>query len=121
MQSISALYQAGHYGDAVSLYLSSNFRPQIDPGKIFVAGAAYFKLGEYRESYRCLQSIQVSYSEDINFLSLYAASCRHLGKLDESKKVLFCAPLEPSKWYSPVTKLKSSSVASVAPDAEISF
>lgn len=91
MQSVFELYQANRHTDVVSLYLKSDWRPQVDPDKIYVVAASYFKLGEYSESYQFLKAISSSYSEDINFLSLYAASCRHVGHLSESKSIFLRA------------------------------
>lgn len=91
MQSVFDLYQADRHNDVVSLYLSSDWRPQVDSDKIYIVAASYFKLGHYNESYQFLKAIQVSFSEDINFLSLYAASCRHVGQLSESKSIFLKA------------------------------
>lgn len=91
MQSIYDLYQADRHNDVVSLYLSSDWRPQVDSDKIFIVAASYFKIGEYSESYQLLKSIQSSFSDDINFLSLHAAACRKVGQLSESKSIFSCA------------------------------
>lgn len=91
MPSISELYQADRHNDVVSLYMRSDWRPQVDFDKIFVVAASYFKLGDYRESYPLLKAIQTSYVGDVGFLSLYAATCRHIGQLVESQTIFLKA------------------------------
>ena len=85
MQDIASLYNQSRHTDVVSLYQTSTSDNHSDPLVSQYVAASYFKLGNYHEAYQILKAIYSVLIDNVSYLSLYAATCRNLGRLDESK------------------------------------
>ena len=87
MQDFLALYNANRHHDVISLSYEKNISPTSDPYATHIVAASFFRIGDFTKSHDLLSQLHHCFAENIDFLSLYAASCRNVGRLDESKKL----------------------------------
>ena len=66
-------YESRKYSDVIKKWNSSLVSPEQDPQSTYIVAASYLSLGNYEESAKLCGSIDGFYSNDINFLAMYAA------------------------------------------------
>lgn len=85
------LLQEQKYSAIIEVASEIAFSPLETPARANVIAAAYFFLGQFEECMALLEVIEPALSSDPNFLSLYGATYRRLGKLERAKDVLAAA------------------------------
>lgn len=86
-----ALLREQKYTEIVDQASKISFSPLESPATTNIIAAALFCLGQFDECMEMLETIKPALASDPNFLSLYGATNRRLGKLDRAKEVLAAA------------------------------
>ena len=81
----------GAYSQVISLAESLNISPSNDPEACHVLAASYFLIGEIEKAHSLLTDLAPLFDSNVNFLSLYAATCRRQGDLRLSKELFLKA------------------------------
>ena len=84
MKELTSLFNQSRHHEVIACYIDADLQPNHDPNSAQIAAASYFRLGKYQNAYNILVEIYSSFDDYLSYLSLYAASCRHLSRLDES-------------------------------------
>ena len=85
MKELTSLFNQSRHHEVIACYIDADLQPNHDPNSAQIAAASYFRLGKYQNAYNILVEIYSSFADNLSYLSLYAATCRHLSRLDESK------------------------------------
>lgn len=93
--SILDLFNTGYYAKAISVARNYCSDLSTDPLLSKLVAGCYFKIGEYTTAISHLAPLEAVFYNDLDFLSLYAASCRRIGDLNKSQS-LFKKALEIS-------------------------
>ena len=87
--SISNLLQqfnSGQYRKILDQALDQKFDLLHDPLAAQVVAGAHFQLGEFSKAESILDQHQASLGDDVNYLSLFGATCRRLGQLSKARQ-----------------------------------
>lgn len=97
--SLHDLYQASRYSDVVRLATDNSLSPGTHPLECKIFAASLFQLDEYKSCYELLVELESICGEDTDYLSLFAASARRIGKFDQAsdlfQKALRIDPSSP--------------------------
>lgn len=86
--TILDLFNSGHFNKAIKLAYQSSPDLGLDPNLSKVVAGCYFQIGEYRKSLELLSPLESVFSQDLEYLSLFAATYRRNGQFTKSQ-VLF--------------------------------
>ena len=86
MTNLQSLYESNQHHLVINSFEKNNVSIQSDPLSSQLVAASYFQLGQYRDAFNILEQIYSSFSDNSNFLSLYAATCRHLGRTADAQR-----------------------------------
>ena len=82
--SLSELLKAGLHSEVVKVSSDLGVSPGVYPLASKILAASYFHLGEYDSAFSILSDLESSYGEDVDYLTLFASTCRRLGNLDQA-------------------------------------
>ena len=82
--SLSELLKAGLHSEVVKVSSDLGVTPGVHPLASKILAASYFHLGEYDSAFSILSDLESSYGEDVDYLTLFASTCRRLGNLDQA-------------------------------------
>lgn len=86
--SILDCFTRGDYSRGVELAQENQILPSNDPYSSHVVAACLFRLGRFQDSFKLLQQLESSLSENVEYLSLYGATSRRLGYFDKAESLL---------------------------------
>jgi tetratricopeptide (TPR) repeat protein len=86
------LYQSGDHQGMVRHYQDSGFSTANNPEESLLYAASLFNCGQFSLCVDICSSLFPSHSTDIDFIALYGACLRRLGRLEESKLIFETAP-----------------------------
>ena len=86
--NLNELYANNHFHEIVA-YLESKEKISYedDPLESQLFAASYFRLGNYTKAYDILSNLESSLINDVNYLSMYGATCRRLGNHTKAKEL----------------------------------
>lgn len=94
------LFQSGRHREVVQQAQQQGVTPQAQPLLAQVVAASLFRLGEYGQALPLLEQLEASLGQEVDYLSLLAATCRRLGLLDRARaafeRALVLAPEAPA-------------------------
>lgn len=82
--SLSKLLKAGLHSEVVKVALDLGVTPGVNPLASKILAVSYFHLGEYDSAFSILSDLESSYGEDVDYLTLFATTCRRIGNLDQA-------------------------------------
>lgn len=85
--NILELFNAGYYTKAITLSLKSSDSLHDDPFLAKIVAGCYFQIGEFSSAIQLLGSLESIFYSDLDYLSLYAASCRRVGDFTKSQSL----------------------------------
>jgi len=85
--SFASLINSFKYDEVVNKYISERLNTSQNPDESRAYAVALFKLGKVKECADVCSSLYSSYDQDENFVSMYGACLRRLGRISESKTV----------------------------------
>lgn len=88
VEQLASLYNQGRYHDIVTLSEDNGISADIDPLCANILAASLFQLGEFTKALIILDQLETIAGEDINYLSLYGATCRRLGHMQKAESLL---------------------------------
>ena len=80
--SLRNLFNQGRFSEIIQIAKSRSIVPQSSPLASQILAASLFKNGDYEDSYSILSDLESTLGEQSDYLSLYAAAARRLGKLE---------------------------------------
>ena len=80
------LYNKKNYNNVISICQTRKTEIENNPLYMQVLAASYFQINEYENALEILYSIEGAIGNDINFLSMFGATLRRLGKKQEASK-----------------------------------
>jgi len=80
-------FQAGRYRELVQV-CEQELQPAQDPLAAQVLAAALFQLSQYEQAAAVLAELEGALGDLADYLSLYGATCRRLGRLDRARELL---------------------------------
>ena len=80
------LYNKSKYTKVIALYQERKNEIDNNPLYMQVLAASYFQINEYEKTLDILYSIEAAIGNDINFLSMFGATLRRLGRKQEASK-----------------------------------
>ena len=83
-----SLYRSSKHSDVINHFKSQITSPAAEPEISKIVAASFFALGDLSSCYEILFSIESCFSSDIEYLSMFGACCRRLGKLHDAKSLL---------------------------------
>lgn len=87
LESLSNQFAAGRFSEVINRALSSSVSPGTAPNESKILAASYFRLGDFEKARSILIELEAIFSESPDYLSLYAATSRRLGLLDDADKL----------------------------------
>ena len=81
------LFEKNEFSTVIQEWEIKQYQPGTDPESAFIVAASQFRLGNVEEAASICQQIQGVFSNNENFLSLYAAIQRRLGLLKSSEEM----------------------------------
>lgn len=81
------MFNQGEHEKIIDLYNQNSLNTQNAPAESRVVAASYFSLSQYNHSHQILADLYSSFSQDIEYLSLYGACCRRLQKYDLADQI----------------------------------
>ena len=81
---ILALFQAGRHREVVDCGRAAGISVVDQPLLAQVLAASLFRLGRYSEALQLLEPLDGALGQQVDFLSLYGATCRRLGQLQRA-------------------------------------
>ena len=79
-QELYNLFNQGRFSEVIQFSKSHSISPQSSPIASQILAASYFKNGDFDESYSILSELESVLGTESDFLSLYAAASRRVGK-----------------------------------------
>ena len=87
-EALLIAFNNGQFSNVVAIYNESGFSPLSHPHESKICAGAYFKLGDLELAKNMLSSLESPLGDSVEYLSLYGATCRRLGQLNEAE-ILF--------------------------------
>ena len=100
-QPLLPLYQQGRHHEVVAESQRLGVVPETQPLEARILAASLFQLGEYGQAATLLGALEAPMGHDADYLSLYGATCRRLGLLQQAEQLLHRA-LQVSPASAPV-------------------
>lgn len=79
-------YQQNQFTEIIDIWESMQLNPKQDPQSAFILAATYFQLGNFDKCSELCSLIDGFFSNDVNFLSLFASCLRRQNLLSQSEK-----------------------------------
>ena len=94
------LFSNGRHSEVIKLCTSQSINSLSSPAEAKILAASYFCLGEFSDAYNLLVDLDSTFGHTSDFLSLYAASARRVGKTHDAellfKRALQISPDAPN-------------------------
>ena len=87
LSELHQLFASGRYSDVLSLCQEHSITPLSSPNAAKILAASYFCIGDYQKAYDLLTELESTFGHTEDFLSLFAASSRRIGKLDQAESL----------------------------------
>ena len=84
VSSLADLLKRGCHSEVIQCATDAGVTPGRYPLASKLLAISYFQLGEHRSAYELLIDLESTYSDDVDYLTLFASTCRRLGKFDQS-------------------------------------
>lgn len=78
---LMALFQAGRHREVVQQAQALSIQPSSQPLLACVLAGSLFRLGQFSEALPLLEQLDAALGLDVDYLSLYGATCRRLGQV----------------------------------------
>ena len=98
---LSELFQLGRYHDLVAVARGQAVTPESDPMAAQLLAASLFRIGEFAAAAPLLEGLEPAFGLNPDFLSLFGANNRRLGKLDQAEE-LFKRALQLNPTSAPI-------------------
>ena len=85
--SFSTLYAQGRFHELIALARQQSLTAETDPEHAQMLAIALFKVGEFASADSVLQGLEAAFGLNADFLSLYGANCRRLGRLSDAENL----------------------------------
>jgi tetratricopeptide (TPR) repeat protein len=80
-------FEEGNYSEIVKKWREDQNELHSDPEKAYIVAAANFRLGNYEAACELCEGLEGSFSNNVNFLAMYAAILRRLMLVDRAEGV----------------------------------
>ena len=97
---LSELFQLGRYHDLVAM-ARDGYAPESDPMAAQLLAASLFRIGEFAAAAPLLEGLEPAFGLNPDFLSVFGANNRRLGKLDQAEE-LFKRALQLNPTSAPI-------------------
>jgi len=87
-EHILSLFNQSRFAEIIDLFNDPTSSLLSDPVCSQILAACYFKLGNFSQALVLLESLESSMGDSPDYLSLYGATCRRLGRLNDAMKFL---------------------------------
>lgn len=87
-QDLLGLYQLGRHHEVVAQAQALGITAESQPLAAQILAASLFQLGEYSRAASLLDALEAPLGQDRDYLSLYGATCRRLGQLEQAERLL---------------------------------
>ena len=87
-EALLIAFNNGQFTTVIDTYTKSNFSPLTNPHESKICAAAHFKIGNLENARDILGALESPLGDSVEYLSLYGATCRRLGQLNEAE-ILF--------------------------------
>ena len=81
------IFEEGNYNKIVSEWQDNENQLNSDPERAYIVAAAHFRLGNYETACKLCEGLEGSFSNNVNFLAMYAAILRRLMLLDRAEGI----------------------------------
>lgn len=82
------LFNKGDYLQIINSFDSNMYNPLDDPYLSQLYAAAFFQSGDYQTAFDLLCQVEACFDQNAEFLSMYGACLRRLGRFPESREML---------------------------------
>ena len=84
-------FETGNYSKIVNTWTDSDNQLASDPEAAYIVAAAHFRLGNYETAAGFCEGLQGSFSNNVNFLAMYAAILRRLTLFSKAEEMFLRA------------------------------
>ena len=84
-------FETGNYSKIVNTWTDSDNQLASDPEAAYIVAAAHFRLGNYETAAEFCEGLQGSFSNNVNFLAMYAAILRRLTLFSKAEEMFLKA------------------------------
>ena len=85
--SFHKLFADGLYSKIINLAEVNSITPSTDPLASKIVAASHFQLNNIEDAHSLLSELEASLSDQPDYLSLFAATCRRYGRLDQASEL----------------------------------